>query len=91
MTTVYYAIWNDFGDLGEGFDRDAVTDFDDAVDQFAECLEQGDNPSLWEIHPPTPDEAGMVIDVTEKAWEFLWHRPHVRNDPEFWKLVQNVE
>ena len=90
MTTVYYAIWNDFGDLGEGFDRDAVTEFDDAVDQYADCISDGEPASVWEIHPPTPEQSGMIIDVTLRAQGWLWNRPQVRNDPDFLEAINNV-
>lgn len=65
LTKSHYMTLTDFdGSVANAGDPGT---FDDAVDQFAEQMDEGRASAVFRVDPATADAAAMMVDVTEDA------------------------
>lgn len=69
IPTLYLTL-TEFPRNGLGMAGDPVTDWDAAVDQFAECRNDGQPARVFRLQPDTGD----MIDVTDDAVSLVWQR-----------------
>lgn len=77
MGRTYYFTLTDYANLGLGHACDP-TDFDGAVDAFAECMDSGQPSQVFRVELGDDAHAPMMIDVTTDALKCVSKRIKLR-------------